>query len=306
MIKSCFKWVAQILTNDEKETLALGNPTCWSYNFSWIECDFGALLLQSYAKIHSSFRCKVRITTEPLAEPCIPQTVDRDALPRCRTANNMSSFIKVWDGGQTPVVARYMMHPYESIWGIQSCKITPCRNWYNESAPVWMMIFSGSYFMLVKVMRWTHHLCYIAGVPDPAGLGKNQTVNNIRQQECFEMYLIKKNAMPSRFSFEDAGLIPSIAYPGPISKTISVLNLNSSYVRRAYPLHGFWMLYFHQSCIRATKSIDSTELLAGCLPFCFHTYWFVWVYAGLVNLKCIKPTYMLTTSVCASKKRLKV
>jgi len=115
-------------------------------------------------------------------------------------------------------------------------------------------------------------LCYIAGVPDPAGLGKNQTVNNIRQQECFEMYLIKKNAMPSRFSFEDAGLIPSIEYPGPISKTISVLNLNSSYVKRAYPLHVFCMLYFHQSCIHTTKSIDLTELLAGCLPFCFHTY----------------------------------
>ena len=85
----------------------------------------------------------------------------------------------------------------------------------------------------------------------------------------------------------------SINWNTPMSKTKSVLNLNSSYVKKARPLHGFWILNFHQSCIHSTKNIHLIELFAGCLPFCFQNYWFVWVYAGLVNLKCIKPAYML-------------
>ena len=212
MIKRYFKWVAQILANDEKETLALGNPTCWSYNFSWIECHFGAFLLQSYAKIHSSLRFKVRITTEPLAEPCIPQTVDRDALPRCRTANNMSSFVKMWDGDQTPVVARYMMHQYQ-YEGYKAARK------HHAKIGITSRFLFGWWYFLVPILCWSKSCAEpttyatLMEYLTLLGLEKiNQSATSVNKSasKC-----IKKNAMPSRFSFEDAGLIPLIEIPGP-------------------------------------------------------------------------------------------
>lgn len=221
-----------------------------------IKCDFGALLLQAYANGHSSFRFEVRITTEPLSHASHKQLIGMYSQGAGQPATCRPSR---WEMG--------FKHPFWlGTWWYHGYKlhVKIMQKWLQSvirvSISAWMMKLLGSYFILVEVMRGTHHFCYIAGVPDPAGLGKHPTVNNIRQQD----------AIPSRFSFEEAGLIPSIEIPGPSIKKRYPFWIWTLLMSRKHTLcMAFECLIFTKAAYRQQETLIWLNCLQVVCPFAF-------------------------------------
>ena len=86
---------------------------------------------------------------------------------------------------------------------------------------------------------------------------------------------IKKNAMPSRFSFEDAGLIPSIEIPGPNIKNDNRFESELFLCQESIPPAWFLNAQFSPKLHTRNKNHWFDWIACRFLPFCFHTYWFV-------------------------------